>query len=135
MRQEVPQFIDVEDKVFGPFTFKQFIYMAGGAALAYLSHKIIPTPFSILGIVFFGGFAVALAFYKPNNRPFLEYFQNWVAYQFKSKLYLWKKPEQKKAQTHVPTPPTTQPASPVQKPERTIADLARNLDILDQGNS
>ncbi len=33
MRFEVPQFIDVEDKIFGPFTFKQFLYLAGGAGL------------------------------------------------------------------------------------------------------
>jgi len=30
MRFEVPQFIEVEDKIFGPFTWKQFIYLMGG---------------------------------------------------------------------------------------------------------
>jgi hypothetical protein len=29
MQFRVPQFIDIEDKLFGPLTFKQFIYLAG----------------------------------------------------------------------------------------------------------
>ena len=34
MRFEVPQFIEIEDKIFGPFTWKQFVYLAGGVGLA-----------------------------------------------------------------------------------------------------
>lgn len=36
MQFQVPQFIEVEDKIFGPLTFKQFVYIAGGVALMYL---------------------------------------------------------------------------------------------------
>ena len=34
MMFSVPQFIDVEDKIIGPLTLKQFIYLAGGAGLS-----------------------------------------------------------------------------------------------------
>lgn len=133
MRQEVPQFIDVEDKIFGPFTFKQFIYLAGGAALSYLSFRIIPMPFAILGIGFFGGLALALAFYRPNNRPFIEIMQSWISYQTKAKLYLWKKPDQTKTSQQPQLPEIKAPEAVVApKAERNISDLARNLDILDQ---
>jgi hypothetical protein len=30
MRHEVPQFIDIEDKIFGPLTFLQGLYLIGG---------------------------------------------------------------------------------------------------------
>ena len=30
MRFEVPQFIDIEDKIIGPLTWRQFIYLGGG---------------------------------------------------------------------------------------------------------
>jgi len=30
MRHEVPQFIDIEDKIFGPLTFFQGLYLLGG---------------------------------------------------------------------------------------------------------
>ena len=40
MRFQVPQFIEVEDKIFGPMTLKQFIYMAGGAGLSFLIYVL-----------------------------------------------------------------------------------------------
>lgn len=129
MRQEVPQFIDVEDKVFGPFTFKQFIYLAGGAGLAYLSFKIIPFPFSVPAIAFFAGLALALAFYKLNGRPFIEVLQYWVLFQLKNKLYIWKRVPKKEASS-AQLAPAAEPIVPVSKP-RDINNLARNLDILD----
>jgi len=42
MRFKVPQFIDIEDKIFGPFSFKQFVYLAGGAGLCYIFFKTLP---------------------------------------------------------------------------------------------
>ena len=36
MRFSVPQFIDVEDKIFGPLTLKQGIYRVGAVGAAYL---------------------------------------------------------------------------------------------------
>ena len=74
MKFQVPQFIEVEDKIFGPFTIKQFIYLAGGGALSFVIYTYI-SPFSfILAIVLLlpvAGLAVALALYKVNNQPFI----------------------------------------------------------------
>jgi hypothetical protein len=93
MRFQIPQFIDVEDKIFGPFTLKQFIYIAGGASVA------------VIGVVFFGVFlgllvaspivilAAALAFYKVNNRPFIFILESAFKYMTKDKLYIWNKKE------------------------------------------
>lgn len=95
MRFQIPQFIDVEDKIFGPFTLKQFIYIAGGAAVA------------LVGITMFGIFwglllaspivilAAALAFYKINDRPFIYVLESAFNYAFRDKLYVWKKSEPK----------------------------------------
>jgi hypothetical protein len=41
MRYQVPQFIDVEDKVIGPLTIKQFIYLAGGAGMCFVIFHFI----------------------------------------------------------------------------------------------
>ena len=38
MQFQVPQFLDVEDKIVGPFTIKQFIYLAGGVGMGYSQH-------------------------------------------------------------------------------------------------
>nr|HPI66783.1 PrgI family protein [Candidatus Paceibacterota bacterium] len=71
MQFRVPQFIDIEDKLFGPLTFKQFIYLAGGAGLVFVIYKTIPLVFAIFLMIPVAGLAAALAFYKPNGKPFI----------------------------------------------------------------
>jgi hypothetical protein len=131
MRFEVPQFIDVEDKIFGPLTFKQFIYLTGGAGLGYVSYKLIPFPFSYIFLVIFLSLGALLAFYKLNNRTFIEIVQAFIVYQIKGKLYIWKRaPETASKQAaKIPEPP--KPEEPKPFDEKTITDLAQNLDILD----
>ncbi|MFW5853511.1 MAG: PrgI family protein [Patescibacteria group bacterium] len=91
MRFQVPQFIDIEDKIFGPLSFKQFIYIAGGAGGAYLSFQILPPIINILFVVVFGGLGLALAFYKVNERPLILIIQSAIKHFLNSKLYLWEK--------------------------------------------
>jgi hypothetical protein len=98
MQYQVPQFIDVEDKIFGPFTFKQFIYMIGGIASAYMLYRFIPSLiFSAVPIILVLAFSAALAFYRVNNRPFINVLESAFRYSVGSKLYLWKKDDKKQA--------------------------------------
>lgn len=91
MRYQVPQFIEIEDKIFGPLTFKQFVYVAGSVGMVVVLYSfwglfwtvIIGTPFALLG--------VALAFLKINNRPFIYMVEAAVRYIVKNRLYIWKK--------------------------------------------
>ena len=89
MQFQVPQFIEVEDKIFGPLTFKQFIYVAGGAGAAYLFWRVLPFFISVPLILAVGGFAAALAFFKFNDRPFIIAVEHAFFYFIKAKLYLW----------------------------------------------
>lgn len=93
MQYQVPQFIEIEDKIFGPLTFKQFVYVAGGGGMCYLLYRFIPMPFSLLLVIPLGIFSVALAFYKVNNRPFLDAVQSAVKYFLGYKIYKWRKRE------------------------------------------
>lgn len=95
MRFAVPQFIDVEDKIFGPLTLKQGIYLAGSGGAAYLIYTLlgffglalIGIPLALVGVVF--------AFVKVNNQPFVSIASAAVLYTIKKKLYLWKKAPKK----------------------------------------
>ncbi len=92
MRFQVPQFIEVEDKIFGPLTIKQFIYLVGGAGLAFIAYTLIGNIFiSIIFIIPIIGFALALAFYRINNKPFINVIEAAFNYFMGSKLYIWKK--------------------------------------------
>ena len=95
MRFQVPQFIDVEDKIFGPLTFKQFVYLAGGVGLAVVLFTFLPKFLAILiglPVVIFGA---TLAFYKVNEKPFIHFLEALLNYTFTNKLYIWKKEEKK----------------------------------------
>ena len=93
MRFQVPQFIEVEDKIFGPLTFKQFIYVAGGVAVGVVFFLLLPTFLAIfiaLPAVLFG---LALAFYKVNDKPFINMVEAFLKFHTTNKLYIWKKEE------------------------------------------
>lgn len=96
MQFQVPQFIEVEDKIVGPFTIKQFLYLAGGAGAAIALYIYIPWKIvAILIIIPIVAFALALTFYKINNKPFIDVVQASFYYAIGDKLYLWKKAEKK----------------------------------------
>ena len=86
---QVPQFIEVEDKIFGPLTFRQFIYVGGGLGACYLAWRTLPLLVAgpLIGII--GGLAAALAFFQFNGRPFIIAMENAFFYLIRSKLYLW----------------------------------------------
>ena len=94
MKFQVPQFIEIEDKIFGPLTLKQFIYLAGGGGISFVIYSIIPylvvALFFIIPVMLF---SVALAFYKVNGKPFIFILESAVKYTLSNKLYLWQKRE------------------------------------------
>lgn len=96
MRFQVPQFIEVEDKIIGPLTIKQFIYIAGGAGMSFIIIRFLGLLFGIIVALPVAAFALALAFYKPNERqPFILFVENAFKYFVGEKLYIWKKQDKK----------------------------------------
>ena len=91
MQFQVPQFIEMEDTIFGPLTFKQFLYLIGGASLCFIWYVYLPIYISIFLILGTAGLAVALAFYKYNGRNFIYVFEASIKYLITRKLYLWQR--------------------------------------------
>jgi hypothetical protein len=134
MRFQTPQFIDIEDKIFGPFTFKQFIYLAGGAGVAYVLYKILPLGVAILIIIPVLILAALLTFYKVNNKPFMFTLTAWAGYVMQNKLYLWKarkkKPQKSKEAKKVEKAIQNNNELP-RLTESKLSDLSWSLDVLD----
>lgn len=91
MVAKVPQFIEVEDKIFGPLTFKQFLYVIGGAAGCFVIWSLLPKIIAVFLIIPMAGLALALAFYEVNKRPFVVILESYIRYHLGAKLYLWSK--------------------------------------------
>lgn len=130
MQFKVPQFIDVEDKLFGPFTFKQFAYMAGGAGLIFVIYKVLPLWIGIFLILPIGILSALLTFYRINNKPFIDYLQAGVSYFMSSRLYIWKQrlagPEDVARKD---TSPLAQKSMIPTNSENRIKEMSHNLDI------
>ncbi len=136
MRFQVPQFIEMEDKIFGPLTFKQFVYLAGGAGICVLLFTFFPKFLAILISLPIAAFSAALAFYKHNEKPFINLVESFFQYNLTNKLYVWRKTDNK--------PVAANPAGISQKPveqvyvpklsESKLKDLSWSLDIKESGN-
>ncbi|MFA6552327.1 MAG: PrgI family protein [Candidatus Paceibacterota bacterium] len=129
MRFQVPQFIGVEDKVFGPLTIKQFIYVAGGGGLCFIIYRYLGFWFGLILMVPVAALAVALAFYKINNKPFVNILESAVRYFFSNHLYIWKKSERKPV-AQKGNPSTGNDLSSIPHlSDSKLKDLTWNLDI------
>ena len=95
MQFKVPQFLDIEDKIFGPFTFRQFVYLAGVAGLCFIIFKLLGLWLGAIPILAVAGLSVALIYYRPNNKPFINMVEASFNYFLKSKLYIWKRRKNK----------------------------------------
>jgi hypothetical protein len=94
MRFQVPQFIEVEDKIFGPLTLKQFIYIAGGAGLSFLVYVLVDSVIiATVPIIVIMSISCSLAFFKINNRPLINAVEAAFKYYLAGKLYIWRKEE------------------------------------------
>jgi hypothetical protein len=89
MQFQVPQFIEVEDKIFGPLTFKQFIYVLGGIGASYMAWRLLPLFIAAPVILGVAAAAASLAFLEYNGRPFIISVENAFYFVIHPKLYLW----------------------------------------------
>lgn len=131
MQFEVPQFIEIEDKIFGPFTWRQFLYLGGGGALAvvlfFTTHWVV---FLLIGVPV-AALAGALAFYPVNNRPFSFFVEAIYNYFRRQRIYFWKQknPTVYRQQSFAPRTTIKNPALIQSTAKKDISSLARRLEL------
>lgn len=107
----VPQFIDAEDKIFGPITARQFIILMVVFMIEFGMFRLLSfVAFLIIGIPFFalGGI---VAFVRINGAPFHYFFLNLIQTFKKPRLRVWSREysdsELKELMRTTPPPPLT----------------------------
>ncbi len=134
MQFKVPQFLDIEDKIFGPFTFKEFIYLVGGGGMCFILYKLLGLFWGAIPILAVASFALALTFYKPNNKPFINMIESGFNYLMRDKLYVWKKRVNKinpKDQEKINQKEILSGQERARLGSSKLRDLAWSLDVLD----
>lgn len=136
MRFQVPQYIEVEDKIFGPLTFKQFIYLAGSIGIAVVLLTLLPRFIAIILGVPVVAFGVALAFFKVNERPFTLVIEDFFKYYIGGRLYIWKKEANKQNDLHNSIEPgkSLEQLSVPKLSGSKLKDLTFELDVKQQSN-
>ncbi len=87
----VPQFLDVEDKVIGPITVRQFIEMLIGGMLIFIFYKFFDLSlFAVLSLIV-APITARFAFIKINGQPFHYFLLNYYATFKNPKLKVWRK--------------------------------------------
>ncbi|MFH0951621.1 MAG: PrgI family protein [Patescibacteria group bacterium] len=92
----VPQFIDVEDKIFGPISVRQFISLLVGAGFIYADYELVWQLnnnfwfFGFSAVIIFG-LTVVVAFVKINGQLFHIFLLNFIISLKDPKLRVWNK--------------------------------------------
>jgi len=110
----VPQFIERNPKIFGPFTFKQFIVIGSAIAISVGLFFVLPyNTFIIAAFIIIGG-SVVFVFFRVGKEPLPTYLKNLMLFSTTPKTYIWKEKQNI--------------SSPVSK--KTAADAKSPLDNL-----
>ncbi len=127
---QVPQFITVEDRIIGPLTLKQFLYLLGASSVGLVGWFWLNIFLFIFFALPIAGLFGAMAFAKINGQPLPTVITNAVNYFLQPRLYLWKSaPPPKPGQAASPPPPAAAPPPRTTLTESKLADLAWSLDI------
>ena len=93
MQFQIPQFIDIEDKIIGPLTVKQFLYILIAAVIGFVLFKLVNFSIFIILLIPITAITIAFGFIKIHNRTFIELFKNFFGFLKKPDYYIWKKPK------------------------------------------
>ena len=134
MQFEVPQFIEIEDKIFGPFTWRQFLYLGGGGGAIVVMLLLLPLFVAVMPVVLVALLTGALAFYPVNNRPFSDFLEAIYNHYTRHRLYIWQQTREIVHKQNF-TPDTTNASlnplnlHPRETNKKDITSLARRLEL------
>jgi len=87
----VPQFIDVEDKILGPITARQFIILLVAGIIIFLTFRFGDFALFIAVLVIVGGIALLFSFAKVNGQAFHYFLLNILQTMRRPPLRVWNK--------------------------------------------
>lgn len=93
MQFQVPQFIEVEDKIVGPFSFQQAMYIGIAAGISAALYFTVQTWLWIALSVFIVGGGLSLALLKVNGQRLPKVLRYIFRFYWQPQQYLWQSTE------------------------------------------
>ncbi|MFZ2189256.1 MAG: PrgI family protein [Candidatus Magasanikiibacteriota bacterium] len=87
----VPQFIDVEDKIFGPITVRQFLILLFGGMVIFLAYRYADFALFITLLATVGSLSLVFSFVKINGQTFHYFLLNIIQTIRRPSLRVWSK--------------------------------------------
>jgi hypothetical protein len=103
MQYQVPQFIDSEDKLVGPFSLRQFMYIGAAGIVSAIGYFFLQMWLFVIVAIISLGAAGALAFLKINGRPLIKVITSGFNFYWKPQMYVWKPEHPLATQRQTPT--------------------------------
>jgi hypothetical protein len=115
---QVPQFIETEDKLVGPMSLRQFVYVGTAAAISGLLLFILNIGLWIFITAILGSLSIFLAFGKFNGRPVTIFLKALFQNIWSPNVYVFRlRPEKTQALPEVPKAPTPPRVITISKPD------------------
>lgn len=137
MQYKVPQNIDLEDKIIGPLTMLQFIYLMVGGMIVYVAFETFE--FGVFIIIAFpvALLAICLAFVKVQDQPFSKFLIAALFYLTRPKSRVWyKNPQAEKFKSElVNKKPTQKEKTEIAHKTVEKSELEKLAMILDTGKA
>jgi hypothetical protein len=89
MQFQVPQFIETEDKIVGPLTLRQFLYLGAAAGLSVILYFTVQLWLWFIFSLFLAAIGGALAFIKVNGQPMVKIVIAAARFGWQPKLFVW----------------------------------------------
>lgn len=91
MQYTVPQFIEVESKIIGPISARQFVIILISGAICFILFRMFSALVFVPGIFVFGGIGFLLAFGKINGQNMHYVILNFLYTLRRPRLKIWKR--------------------------------------------
>lgn len=129
MHAQVPQYLDIEDKIVGPLSLKQFLYLLLGGGFLFVLYNTLNFPIFILIALPVAFFILLLVFYKIGNQKFSQFVGSFLTFISKPNIYAWKKLSPKKPGEE-PVPKIIKKVEPFKKPpEDELEEIEWRIEI------
>ena len=126
---QVPQFIDVEDKIIGPLTLKQFLFLAGAGIIIFILYSVLQFWLWLIISIVVAGAGLGFAFVKINGQPMSKVALNGFKYLIRPRLYVLQRGQLKRSIAPKPAEPKKEPVKEKKRlTQEELEELAKKID-------